>query len=485
MSVESSQGLFQKYEELGQRWLRGEVDITEFNGKKLNARQVEFINAKDRYVLVGGGMASGKTTAFIIKLILLCLFFPKNRILLGRKSRMDVERATLPDFFDLCPQGIYEHKVGPGIIEFANGSQIIMMGLDALQSGNGQDIKKAEQSIKSLNLGAFAIDQLEEIEERVFNALTARMRRDVGFQQGFFTTNPANFWALDYFKLHPRPNTRLIETSMFDNQEFLPPGFIEDQLQKPRAWVERYVYGNWTKFAPDESRVFAQEYLDDQFRLIKPPVRTFDGLYIYEEPTQALYQIGVDPSEGSTDPSAITVVRKDTGDVVAHFCGYVPIEVQVDKACQLAYMYSLKEKPLMIPEATGVGAAFIQEAKKKYSRIYERTVFSQREDKQTNKLGFSTNHSTKSLLIENMKKLLQARFARFRSREIVDELSTFIYSDEAHMKGAGAQNGYHDDRLMATMLAYWDVTPVTKREKNLLERLSGQKSKKVVQYTYS
>src|SRR5690348_5561465 len=95
-----------KYEEMGRKWLAGS-DITEFNGKKLNPKQIEFINSKSRYTLFCGGFAAGKTTPFIMKMWLLCMFFPGNRILLGRKTRQDIERATLPDILDVFPQGSY------------------------------------------------------------------------------------------------------------------------------------------------------------------------------------------------------------------------------------------------------------------------------------------------------------------------------------------------------------------------------------------
>lgn len=476
--------LIKQYEDLGKQWVDGEVDIETWNGMELSPKQAEFINCRSRYVLNCGGFASGKTTAFIIKLYLMSMFFPGNRILLGRKTRQEVEIATLPDILDIFPTGTYVHKVGPGKIEFPNGSEILFFGLDALQSGAGQDIKKAEQKIKSLNLGAVFIDQLEEIEFRVFEALTGRLRRDVPFQQMNFTCNPANFWAYDHFKVNPRPNTALIQSSMIDNKANLSKEFMEDQLSKPKLYVERYVYGNWSPETLIEGSVFAEEYIKYQSAMAKKPIREIDGIRIYEEPKLHTYQIGVDPSMGSTDPSFIVVVDTETGDVVATYSGYVPNEVQIEKTVQLALMYSLYRKPLVIPEATGVGQAFIEGLKKVYEKIYEREVFNQRDKKTTKKLGFHTNFATKTQMIEHMKSLLQRRFPKFHDFRIVDEMKVFIYSDEAQMKGAGAQNGFHDDGLMATMLAYWNIMPITIRERNILDRVNRHKRSNVVKYGY-
>ena len=51
---------------------------------------------------------------------------------------------------------------------------------------------------------------------------------------------------------------------------------------------------------------------------------------------------------------------------------------------------------------------------------------------------------------------MRLRNPRIYSRETVEEFKTFVYTDNAKKKGAGAQEGFHDDRIMATLLAAWD-----------------------------
>lgn len=450
-----------QYEQLGKDWLAGKIKVANFQGFTLNEKQIAFVNDKSRYCLLSGGYASGKTVAFVIKLILESLFFKNNLILLGRKTRQDVERTTLQDFINICPQNLYKHKVGAGMIEFVNGSKILLFGLDALQSGAGQDIKKAEQAIKSMNLGGVYIDQLEEIEFRVFEQLSGRLRRDVGLQQMNFCTNPANFWAYDYFKVNPRVNTKLIETSMMDNKGNLSPEFIQDQLSKPKRYVQRYVYGDWSPDSLVEGGVFATDYIIDQEFYVKSPLREFNGIRIFEEPREdTLYQIGVDPSDGSTDPCAISVVRLDTGDQVATYSAYVPHTVIADKTVELAIMYGQKDKPRVIPEANGAGQALVEYLKQKYDNIYEREIPNQRTNTKVNKLGFVTTHGSKQLLIENMILLLSKKSVKIRDRRTLEEVKTFIWTNEAQQKGAGAQRGYHDDSIMALMLAMWGMKPI-------------------------
>lgn len=484
MDVKSA---IQEYKTLGERWVKGEVKIVDWQvgDRKIvfNEKQVAFINSKDRFSLISGGFASGKTLALIVKLLILNLFFPGNRVLLGRRTRTELEKVTLPDFFDICPPEWVEYRVGPGIIKFFNGSEIILFGLDALQDGSQQDIKKAEQELKSLNLGGVVIDQLEETEERVFNALRGRLRRDVGFRQMAMTTNPANFWAYDWFKANPREGTGLTEVSTLENKANLPEDFLKDLLNNPANYIERYVHGTWSPDVMSEAGVFPQDYLREQAFYIKTPIREFDGILVFAEPNKEHeYQLGADPSEGAIDPSCIKVIDKDNGEEVAAFSGFVPINVQVEKISLLASMYTTKTKPTVVVEANASGTAVIESLKMVYSKIYEREVFNYREKRSMKKLGFVTNASTKKLLIDKFSLLLKAKFVKLRDKKTLEEMKTFIYSNEAKLKGAGAQTGFHDDRVMATMLAYWDLKAVTAREKSLLDRFKKEESKTKYQF---
>lgn len=468
------------YEELGKKWLSGEVWIESFGDMKLTEKQQEFVNDKTPELLISGGYRSGKTVGLIIKMYLLSMFFPNNRILLGRKSRSDIDSTLIPAIRDVFPPGTYQYKVGPGIIDFPNGSQILLFGLDT--SVGGDDTKKATQKIRGLDLGGAFIDQLEEVDQVMWDQLAGRMSRNVPFRQKAATTNPANFWAYPYFKSNPKPNTRLIETGMMDNKENLPEGFIDEQLVKGDLYVKRFVYGVWDTETMTEGRVFSPDIDKAQHLLSKPPLREVSGIKIFHEPQNHEYQIGIDPSTGAEDPTAIVCVDKFTGEVAATFNGFIPTHVITAKAIILAEMYDKLKKPLIIPEATGIGQALVEDLKKQYDRIYEREVFSKRESKKIDKLGFSTNYATKLQLIENMNKLFQSNWPKLRDAAIIDEMRSFVWANEAKKQGAGAPHPFHDDRVMATMLAYWNLKPVNNKERNILE--NRQKPAPIIQYQY-
>lgn len=474
------------YEQLGKDWLEGKTTFDGYGDIKFNPKQREFINDKSRSLLISGGMSSGKTLAFIVKFILLSQMFPGSHFLIGRKTQGNAEDTFMKDFMELSPPEIYRHEKGNHKIVFSNGSEAEFWGLDALQSGASTDIKKAEQKLKSHNFTFILTDQLEEIELKVFDALQTRMRRRAckhsaddmvvhrsstglplyescnicgkyTFNQYLATTNPANFWGYEYFKVNPRPNTRLIETSTLDNRAHLTEQFIQNELLKPEAYKAKYFYGNWDDKSMVEGGVFYEEWINNQRALVKPPIRVTGGIRIFNEPELHEYQIGVDPSLGASDPCNITCIDKATGQVVATYTANVPTNVIVEKAVQIAMMYSQKELPLIVPEATGVGQAFIEALRPLYDNIYIREVYTGIKEKESNKLGFYTTHSTKTMLIENMKELFSKGFPKIQDVDSVNELNKFIYSDEASQKGAGAQAGYHDDRVMGMMLAFWNV----------------------------
>lgn len=444
--------------DLGERLIEGDIKLEQItlNGRtfKFSPIQTEFVsNFKDRFCLYSGGYGCGKSLALYIKLILFCKCFRDNRIVLGRRTLQDIERAVLPDLFDLMPSNWYKHRIKDAIINFPDtNSQIILFGLDALQQGSMADIKKAQQKLKSINIGAFFIDQLEEIEYEVFNTLDTRMRRNVPVRQGNMTTNPANFWAYDWFKANPRKFTKLYEGSMLDNKEHLPVDYLQTQLAKDTRFVKRYVYGQWTPDLLTDRAVFTPEFIERMEFSKRKPLKTEEGCEIFEEYKDIGYQIGVDPSEGSIDPSSISVVSEE-GRKVAKFNGKVPIPALIEKVKFLYYKY---HKPLIIPESNASGAALIEGIKD--LKIYRRKQFEYRTKKELEKVGFNTNYQSKQALISHFQDLLRNGFPKIYDEKTINEFKTFIWSDEARQKGAGAQRGFHDDDVMSTLLAYWEMS---------------------------
>lgn len=458
--------LWEKYQRLGERWVSGQTEIESFQGYDLNPKQKEFVNSKKKFCLASGGFGSGKTIALAIKLALFAMFFPDNRILVGRKTRKLVETALLEDLFDVFPDGIYEYNKGPGNIEFGNGSKILLWGLEASQASHGSNMKKAEQDIKSLNLGAVFIDQLEEIEKEVFDALRGRLRRKSGINQINMTTNPANYWAYSFFKQENRDDSQLIEMSMLDNKEHLPDGYIEDHMNKPQRYVDRYVHGKWDQSNLVDDCVFAEEHIETARAFSKDPEKTQRDINIYESPQNSVYQIGVDPSKGAQDPCYISCVDTLSGHQVASYRGHIPLHAVAEKVMDMADMYMRMKKPEIIVETQGGGNTIIEKLKENNYKLYQREVFGRRKKKKTTKLGWHTNNKTKPQLVENFKELLENDRIKIRDEQIVNEMQTFVYQETGY---AEASPNSHDDAIMGGMLSFWNIDPKSKGEQSRIK----------------
>jgi len=444
--------------------------------KKYKPVQAQFVSDfTNRFCLNSGGYGSGKSLVLYIKLILMCKCFPGNRVLLGRKTMSDIDRAVLPELFELLPPSWYEHRVKDGLINFTNGSQIILFGLDSMQTGTVADLKKAQQKLKSLNLGAFFIDQLEEVERDVFEVLNSRLRRtDVPFRQGNMTTNPANFWAYEDFVANPKEGHKLFESSMLNNPN-LPGDYIIQQLGMNEDYKRRFVYGEWTTDSLLKGAVFPKEYIQELEKLRKEPLVIEEGCEIYEQPVEAEYRMGVDPSEGITDPSSISIVSFG-GKKVAKFNGKVPITALADKVKYLYYKY---HKPLIVPECNAAGAALIREIRD--LRVYKRKQLEYKDDRETEKLGFRMSWETKQQIIQHFQNLLREKRVKIFDKKTVEEMKTFVWNNDATQQGAGAARGFHDDDIISTLLAYWEFNP----EKIIEQQAAKSKPHLIKKFQYN
>ncbi|MER3581536.1 MAG: hypothetical protein C4347_01670 [Patescibacteria group bacterium] len=432
----------------------------------LNEKQARFVNSTKKYVLYSGGFGCGKTLALTIKCLQLALAFPNNYGLIGRLRYSDLRNTVLKMFFDVCPPEFikYYNKQDHHVV-LVNGSEIIFRHLD----------KASEQGIRSLNLGFFAVDQAEEINENMFDALAARLRKDnVPIRQGLLTCNPSINWLFKFFKQDPKPDYDLIEGSTLDNKENLPEDYVEELLSKPESYRRQFVFGEWNESLLSDDAVFPMEHIKTQELYVRRPIKYLDDdIEIFKEPISSRkYQIGIDPSEGQRDYSAI-VAFENTGEQVAFYRGRVPADVLAEKAVKLAqYLYNA----VIVPEVNGIGVAVLMwlVKQKNYPFIYIREEVDRQTKAKQLKYGWRTTFATKPLLVENFKKILRENKMKIRSRQVVEEMKTFIYSGQYNKAGMGAKEGFYDDAIMATMLALWNFPLITEDE-HLEELLTGKR----------
>ena len=165
---------------------------------KFNKNQQKFLTSSKKYIGYIGGRGCGKSLALCVKIIELLQKYPNNHGLLAREDYSDLRDSTERDFLDTCPpEFIKQHYKQEKKILFHNGSTLFFRGLKGA----------SKNSIRSLNLGFYALEQAEEMDESIIDELDACLRRKIvdwegkpGEQQAFYLANPTLNWVWRKFR---------------------------------------------------------------------------------------------------------------------------------------------------------------------------------------------------------------------------------------------------------------------------------------------
>src|SRR3990167_11234498 len=79
-----------------------------FNEWHLTKSQERFFSSPKRVILFSGGYGCGKSLILTLKAIDLALKYPKNFILMGRKTYVELRDSLLKEFFIVCPEQLIE-----------------------------------------------------------------------------------------------------------------------------------------------------------------------------------------------------------------------------------------------------------------------------------------------------------------------------------------------------------------------------------------
>jgi phage terminase large subunit len=224
------------------------------------AHQRRFLQAREKYVGLFGGVGNGKTFAACGSILSHASHNPGNLCLIGRLTYPELRDSTRDTFMRLIercyPANAYTVNLSENRVELWNKSAIIFRHLDN------------DASLLSMNLGAFYIDQAEEVDEETFKTLQSRLRREnVRLHQGLVTGNPRGhdwvYYAFGMDKAHAgNPGYELVGGGVtvnrhnvdycmvtaptISNRVNLPADYI-DQLRRSYSpeWFDRFVQGSW------------------------------------------------------------------------------------------------------------------------------------------------------------------------------------------------------------------------------------------------
>ena len=205
-------------------------------------KQREFHDSKAKYRLFLGAWRSGKTYSGCAEAIIQSLAYPNNYGLIGRKDFTDLRDTTLQTFFEICPEEIIaNYNKTEHHLYFKNKSEIIFR---ELKDGIG---------LGSLNLGFYYIDEAEEVQETIIDYLTGRLSlARTGRQCGWLTSNPPNkdHWLYRRFVENNQSDYKIIYASTYENEKYLPQGYVASLENMPLSWRKKYLEGKFG-FTPD------------------------------------------------------------------------------------------------------------------------------------------------------------------------------------------------------------------------------------------
>ncbi len=179
------------------------------------------------------------------------------------------------------------------------------------------------------------------------------------------------------------------------------------------------------------------------------------GVTYYREPEAGhVYVIGADVGAGlaTSDWSSATVLERDSGEQVAQLRGRWTPDVFATKLDALARRFARHSDPanahpvLLGVERNNHGHAVLLALTKLHAGTAPYRIFRAKDKR----LGWLTTSATRPVLIDQLEEALRTKALMIRDAGTVDQMSTFAYSDDGRPE---AQEGYHDDDVMAAGIA--------------------------------
>lgn len=236
---------------------------------------------------------------------------------------------------------------------------------------------------------------------------------------------------------------------------------IRRRMNNPRKFNNNYAL----EFLISGRSVFSEETIGNQRKTIlklgdvvklsdgsEHIVRQEEEFVIYKPPELGhFYSVGADCSEGVTggDYSVAVIIDRNTGEEVGFWRGLIA----PDKFAKILNKWGRNyNNALMVVEAEAHGNVVLNILKQLlYPSLYFRpSRYDTIGNPWSDKLGWRTTKVTRPILIDEFEQATREVSLIIHSKEIVDEMTVFIYNDANNMI---AMEGYHDDCIFAAAIA--------------------------------
>lgn len=440
--------------------------------KVFNPAFLPYLETDFRYEVYWGGAGSGKSF-FIAQKYTFKMLKQKMNLLVVRQTGDTNRDSTFALFKQVINKwGMTDHfKINESDLRIRcklNGNEIIFKGLDDTEKLKSITFSKGE-------LTDVWMEEASEAEEASFNQLDVRLRGGKEKKQIIISFNPVNInhW-LKRFIDDKQSNKMSLHTTYKQNK------FIDDEYKrllesfkdKDPYYYSVYCLGEWGVLG---KTIFNAQKVNERLAQIRDKKPIKQGFFIYEYENEKIiddsirwvddengyiriftdrktgfpYVIGGDTSGDGSDYFIGQIIDNTSGNQVA------TLRHQFDEDLYAKQMYCLGKyyNTALIGIETNYSTYPVKELQRlNYPLQFMRETEDSITHAITQKFGFQTTKLTRPLILADLVEIVREHTELINDVETLGEMLTFVRNEKGR---AEAQNGCHDDLIMALAITYY------------------------------
>ena len=434
--------------------------------KVFNKKYIPYLDNEDRYLLFYGGGSSGKSY-YIVQRYVYRLLTRKMNLLVVRQTGNTNRDST----FALFKQVINQWNLSSLFditdlrIKCKNGNEVIFRGLDDTEKIKSTTFENGE-------LTDIWVEEATECKEADINQLKVRLRGGKSKKQMVLSFNPVNInhWIKRHFI-----DSKLATVchSTYKDNKFLTEEDIkvlESFKDTDPYYYNVYCLGLWGVLG---KTFFNAEKISSRLAEIREPIKRGYFVYDFDEQSNKISNIQFkEEKDGFIDIFELPklnypyVLSGDTsGEGSDYFTGQVldnatgrqvailRKEFDADEYTRQMYCLGNYYNEALI----GIEANFDTFPIKKLLEMgYDKQFVREKEDTYTGKVvkafGFRTDRITRPLILSMLQAIINDHIELINDKETLEEMLVFVRNEKGRPE---AQEGCHDDLVMALAIAYY------------------------------
>lgn len=345
------------------------------------------------------------------------------------------------------------------------GNEVVFKGLDDVEKLKSITFEKGV-------LTDVWIEEASEVAEEDYNQLELRLRGGNVKKQIVISFNPisVNHWLKARFFDKPHKNVKILHTTYRDNK-FLDEDYVEtleSYKEIDYYYYSVYCLGQWGVYG---KTVFNAKNVQERLSAKTKPVKTgyfeydYDGLSItnvrwredeegfikiYEDVIPGNpYVLGGDTAGEGSDFFAAQVVNNVTGMQAASLRSEFDETVYTRQIYCLGMYYNTA---LLSVEANFTTYPIKELVRLSYPKQFVRLAEDNYTHRPKEAFGFKTTQVTRPIIIAMLQDIMRESPQLVCDKDTLEEMLTFVRNEKGR---AEAQEGSHDDMVMALAIAYY------------------------------